>query len=148
MTRTSRKITYQGSLTDQFRKIAANPSSMTSVTIEEPFLNSSPPKAGRRANAKGAECHAEDSCSVPWPNGSGVGSKRSSVESANDLRESLKEYSEKFELLRLVDVAPLDAVLCLNAGSSPENTLRCNPGDGEVGLVAKDDSSAIVARRR
>lgn len=72
--------TYHGSLTDQFKKMAANPKSIISVITELPFLKSKPPMAGRSANARGAECHgeeSEDSCPVLL----GFGSKRSSVDS-------------------------------------------------------------------
>ncbi len=55
------KILYHGSLTDQLRKIAARPSSITSVMIELPFVNNIPPIAGKSANAKGAECHGDES---------------------------------------------------------------------------------------
>jgi len=52
---------YHGTLTDQFKKTAANPRSITSVMTELPFLNSMPPMAGSKANANGAECHTEES---------------------------------------------------------------------------------------
>jgi hypothetical protein len=85
--------TNQGSLTDQFKKIAARPRSMISVITELPFLNSMPPTAGRSANASGAECHAEDSCSAGSVSASleALGRSRSSVDDWNDLLASLRE---------------------------------------------------------
>jgi len=52
---------YHGTLTDQFKNIAASPRSIISVMTELPFWNSMPPMAGSKANANGAECHAEES---------------------------------------------------------------------------------------
>lgn len=57
----ARRFTNQGNLTDQFKKIAARPSSITSVITELPFLKNIPPNAGSNAKARGAECHAEES---------------------------------------------------------------------------------------
>ena len=79
--------------------MAAKPSNITSVTIELPFLNSRPPSAGSRANAKGVESQTDesrDSALVAL----NFGRSRSSVEDWKVFRAS-KEYSEKFEDLRL-----------------------------------------------
>jgi hypothetical protein len=60
--------------------MAASPRSMMSVITELPFLKSIPPRAGSRANAKGVECHAEESLSGWMPGVLGFGKRRSSVE--------------------------------------------------------------------
>jgi hypothetical protein len=86
-------ITNHGNLTDQFRKIAARPSSIISVITELPFLKNIPPRAGNSAKASGAECHAEDSwlCSCSTPVLLGFGSSRSSVDDWKVLRASFRE---------------------------------------------------------
>ena len=72
--------TDHGNRTDQFRKIAANPRSIISVITELPFLNNMPPIAGSKANARGAECHADEFWEDSWPAALGLGSSRSSVD--------------------------------------------------------------------
>lgn len=76
--------------------MAASPRSIISVITELPFLNNNPPIAGRSANARGAECHGDESeFSCPMP--LALGSRRSSVDSWNALRASLKLKSERFD---------------------------------------------------
>lgn len=53
--------TNHGSLTDQFKKIAASPRRVMSVITKLPFVKSMPPRAGKRANASGTESHGEES---------------------------------------------------------------------------------------
>jgi len=88
--------TYQGSLTDQFRKIAAKLNNVTSVITALPFSQNNPPAAGNKANARGTECQWEGS----WLDTTSsallaLGSSKSSVEDLNDCAES-----EKVELRR------------------------------------------------
>ena len=47
---------HQGNLTDQFKKTAASPSKVKSVTTALPSRKKSPPTAGSSARASGAEC--------------------------------------------------------------------------------------------
>ena len=96
-------VTHHGNLTDQFKNIAARPKSVISVMIELPFVKNMPPRAGRSAKARGAECHAE--VGDPWLPRSvalGFGSRRSSVDDRKFLRASLSEKSLKPELLRRI----------------------------------------------
>lgn len=54
-------LSYHGSLTDQFKKMAANTSRVTSVTTALPFWKKTPAMAGRRARPRGAECQCDSS---------------------------------------------------------------------------------------
>lgn len=97
---------YQGNLTDQFRKTAANPNSVASVMTAPPLWKSRPPTAGSNARASGAECQCECSASASSPALLAFGSSKSSVEEKIDsenveLRLCLRglEVSAKVEAL-------------------------------------------------
>jgi hypothetical protein len=93
---------------------------MISVMTELPFLKNIPPRAGRSAKAKGAECHAEvDDSWFSSPIALGFGSSRSSVEDLKFLRASLSEKSLNPELLRRTP-----------AGEGASVALRLTPGVG------------------
>lgn len=80
--------TNHGSLTDQFRNIAAKPNSIISVITELPFVNNIPPIAGKSANANGAESQWEDTClDSSCPAALGLGSSKLSVEDWKVLNE-------------------------------------------------------------
>ena len=91
--------TDHGSRTDQFKKMAASPSNVTSVTMALPLVKIIPPRAGSRANASGDECHTDGS----WLRSGrdlGFGSRRSSVDERIEFRASSREKSDSMELLR------------------------------------------------
>lgn len=51
-----KKGSYHGNLTDQFKKMAAKTSKVTSVTTALPFLKKTPAIAGNKARPSGADC--------------------------------------------------------------------------------------------
>lgn len=83
---------HHGSLTDQFRKTAANAKTVTSVRTEPPLLKSKPPTAGSKAKASGTECQCECSNCGSSPGPFAFGNSKSSVEEMIE--------SEKVELRR------------------------------------------------
>lgn len=88
---------YQGNRTDQFRKMAAKTSKVTSVTMELPFWKKMPAMAGRRASPRGEECQCDSSrLSLSFDT---RGRNRSSVEDRMELRASDIE-SDRVELRR------------------------------------------------
>ena len=92
--------TYQGSLVDQFKKIAARQSKVTSVIKALPLVKRRPPSAGSKARIKGTECQCGESpCSPLWKSSSGRGCRISSVDSLRDFLVSEK-LSENIELRR------------------------------------------------
>jgi hypothetical protein len=85
--------TYHGALTHQFRNVAPSTSSKASVTYAPPFWKSRPPRAGRIANASGAESQTEGSSEsvntfISFPIGRGAGKREAS------------ELSDRMELRR------------------------------------------------
>jgi hypothetical protein len=73
------KRTHHGCVTDQWRKIAAKPRSITSVTTALPFLKRTPPRAGNSAKAKGTDAQVDPSSSAGWiPAGLGLKKSRAS----------------------------------------------------------------------
>jgi ribonuclease D len=89
-------VVYQGNLTDQLRKIAANTNKVTSVTKELPFWKKMPAIAGSRASPRGAECQWDSSrgCSSVTR-----GRKRPSVDERMEFRASESE-SDNVEFRR------------------------------------------------
>ncbi len=75
---------HQGSLTDQFKKTAARPNKVKSVTTALPSRKNSPPTAGNSARASGAECQWEGSWLASKSGLVTLGSKRLSVDDLMD----------------------------------------------------------------
>lgn len=88
---------YQGNRTDQFRNIAANTNSVTSVTVELPFWKKMPAIAGNNASPSGVECQCDSSRGTSWFDTRGR--NKSSVEDRIELRASDIE-SESVEFRR------------------------------------------------
>jgi hypothetical protein len=112
-----------------------------------------PPIAGSSAKASGAECQCDGAGVPSRPVALGFGASRSSVESLKLLRASLREKSERVELLRLIPgTEPSSEVENLFVGgrclycalSTPVNTRRM-PGMGDDGSDGDAVSSAMTA---
>ena len=116
-----------------------------------------PPIAGSRANANGAECHADELWLDSIPVALGFGNRRPSVEDWNVRRASFREYSEKFEDLRRVPTglgASVDVEKrfvggrCRNCpDSSTVSALRMGAIAGDTGLFREVGSSAMTTMR-
>lgn len=92
--------TYHGSLTDQFRKMAAITSKVTSVTTALPSLKKRPATAGNSAKPRGKDCQGDSSGVATRSLRAGTrGKKRSSVEERRERRAS-ETVSDKMELRR------------------------------------------------
>lgn len=141
--------TNHGSLTDQFKKTAANPSSMISVIIELPFLKSKPPMAGKRANASGAESQCEGSRPWLFPFIETLGNSRSSVEDLKAFLASSREKSVRVELRRRIPgLSGTSADMLARFG---KERCRCwtesSPGLVEVVMGGgEDEGSSIIFR--
>lgn len=92
-------ISYHGSLTDQFRKIAAKTSNVISVVTALPFWKKTPAIAGSKASPRGADCQFDSSCMSTSSRLDTRGRNKSSVEDRMEFRASDTE-SDKVEFRR------------------------------------------------
>lgn len=126
-------ITYHGCVTDQCRKTPAKPRSIISVTTALPFLNSTPARAGSRANANDSDASEDESLVASWSPARpmGCGFSRS--------RASLRLYSEKLELRR-GNASPV--------GDEASAKGLCSWMDGRERRASSTAADAVRARRR